>query len=46
MSLPAPHAHVVGSDSTIQSIIAAQTETVRALLDKAGALGIEEIVSK
>jgi hypothetical protein len=36
-----PSAHVVGSDSTIQSIIAAQTEVVRALFDKTGALGIE-----
>jgi hypothetical protein len=36
-----PSGHVVGSDSTIQSIIAAQTEVVRALFDKTGALGIE-----
>jgi hypothetical protein len=37
-------AHVVGSDSTARSVIAAQTEA--ALFDKAGALGTEEIVSQ
>ena len=46
MIVARPSAHVVGSDSTIQSIIAAQTETVRALFDKVGALGTEEIASK
>ena len=46
MIVARPSAHVVGSDSTIQLIIAAQTEAVRALFDKTGALRTEEIVSK